>query len=83
MGKLHYKQVGKSPDGKPIISVSSQPNVSKENKTEYGNAKRVKELSRQGYNNGAIRAMMGESNFSSRKIEKMRREKHVTLDGKV
>ena len=61
------------------------PKISKENKVEYNNEKRAKELSKKGYNVGNIHAMMsGESkNFSINQIEKMVRKdsKNMRLNG--
>ena len=73
---------------KKIVFVGQKP-VSKENRVEFQNEKRVKELHRRGYNVGNIHAMMSgeKKTFTVSQIEKMvkkkREPKDMVLDGKL
>lgn len=78
--------VGRMKDGKPVVRiVDTKEVVSKENRTEYQNDKRIQELKKRGYGPGQIHAMMdsGSGNFSIKRIEKGLKAKGVKLDGKL
>ena len=59
--------------------------ISKENKTQYSNEKRAKELARRGYSVGNIKAMMYRKGVEipAKFIEKAIKNDKVKLDGKL
>lgn len=79
------KVVGKL-NGKPLIlRVSSKSQISRENKVEHNNAKRMKELHKRGYSVGQIAGMMysKKGEFKGKEIEKAIKSSTVRLDGNL
>lgn len=66
-----------------VFIVTSQPKISKENKVEYANDKRIQELKNKGYNESNIRYMMGYNNFSTKRIRQGMKAGGVRTNGKV
>lgn len=64
------------------ISKYKRAQVSKENKKEYDNEKRVKELTRRGYNEAAVAGMM---QISEKEVRNMRDHKTnaIFCDGEL
>ena len=77
------------PEGAKVYQITSQNLISKENKTHWQNEKRIKELSRRGYNPDQIKGMMDSprDKFSTRKIEKLKKHKvsisDMRIDGRL
>ncbi len=63
-------------------SLAMRSRIKKENKKEYDNEKRVKELTRRGFNEGAISGMMEIPESHVRKMKKHRTTEMI-CDGKV
>ena len=86
MGSLKEKEIGRMKDGKPIlIRVDPRKQISKENKVEYANDKRMKELAKRGYKPDAIAVMMysKKGEFKIKEIEKAIKNSHIKLDGNL
>lgn len=72
-----------------IVRNKSRGTVSRENKTEFRNEKRIKELSRRGYDIDNIRAMVKAKNngIEEHHVEKILKHsvnpKEMTMDGKL
>ena len=72
-----------------IVKNKNRGVISKENKTEWRNEKRVKELSRRGYDVGQIQAMTyaKKNGIASHHVEKILRhsvnKNEMRLDGKL
>lgn len=76
--------------GKPkVFLVTTQKQISKENRKEWENEKRAKELHRRGYGVGNIEAMMdsGTGKIPAKKIEKWiktkRDSREMRMDGRL
>jgi len=76
--------------GDKVTIISRQGPISKENRGEWRNEKRVKELAKKGYGVGNIAAMMftKDNNIRERHVEKMLKHKIVNkrdmvLDGQL
>lgn len=72
-----------------VVKNRNRGTISKENKTEYRNEKRIKELSRRGYGIDNIRAMVKAKNngIEEHHVEKILKhpvnQKEMKLDGNL